>query len=33
VEVVTGLKAGDAVVLSPGDAVTDGAKVEPQFQK
>ena len=32
-EVVSGLKAGDAVVLSPGDAVVDGAKVEPQFQK
>jgi RND family efflux transporter MFP subunit len=32
-EVVGGLKAGDAVVLSPGDAVVDGAKVQPQFQK
>ncbi|WP_263368093.1 efflux RND transporter periplasmic adaptor subunit [Edaphobacter bradus] len=29
-EVVGGLKAGDVVVLSPGDAVTDGAKVQPQ---
>lgn len=32
-EVVSGLKAGDVIVLSPGDAVTDGAKVQPQFQK
>lgn len=32
-EVVGGLKVGDVVVLSPGDAVTDGAKVEPQIQK
>ena len=32
-EVVSGLKAGDVVVLSPGDAVTDGAKVQPQLQK
>jgi RND family efflux transporter MFP subunit len=32
-EVVGGLKIGDAVVLSPGDAVVDGAKVQPQFQK
>jgi RND family efflux transporter MFP subunit len=32
-EVVSGLKAGDAIVLSPGDAVIDGAKVQPQFQK
>jgi RND family efflux transporter MFP subunit len=32
-EVVDGLKAGDVVVLSPGDAVVDGAKVQPQFQK
>lgn len=32
-EVVDGLKAGDVVVLNPGDAVVDGAKVEPQFQK
>jgi RND family efflux transporter MFP subunit len=32
-EVVSGLKAGDIVVLSPGDAVTDGVKVQPQIQK
>jgi hypothetical protein len=32
-EVVDGLKPGEVVVLSPGDAVTDGAKVQPQFQK
>ncbi|MBS1800957.1 MAG: efflux RND transporter periplasmic adaptor subunit [Acidobacteria bacterium] len=31
-EVVGGLKVGDAIVLSPGDAVVEGAKVEPQFQ-
>ncbi len=31
-EVVGGLQAGDVVVLSPGDAVIDGAKVEPQLQ-
>ena len=29
-EVISGLKAGDRVVLSPGDAVADGAKVDPQ---
>jgi len=32
-EVVSGLNPGDLIVLSPGDAVTDGAKVEPQIQK
>jgi len=32
-EVVGGLKPGEVVVLSPGDAVTDDAKVQPQFQK
>jgi RND family efflux transporter MFP subunit len=32
-EVVSGVKAGDVVVLSPGDAVTDGAKVQPQMQQ
>lgn len=31
-EIVGGLKAGDVVVLSPGDAVTDGAKVQPEQQ-
>jgi RND family efflux transporter MFP subunit len=31
-EVVSGVKAGDVVVLSPGDTVTDGAKVQPQMQ-
>lgn len=31
-EVVGGLQTGDVVVLSPGDAVIDGAKVEPQLQ-
>ncbi|HEY8998467.1 MAG TPA: efflux RND transporter periplasmic adaptor subunit, partial [Edaphobacter sp.] len=31
-EVVGGLQAGDVVVLSPGDAVVDGAQVEPQIQ-
>ncbi len=29
-EVISGLKQGDTVVLSPGDSVTDGAKVDPQ---
>ncbi|ADV82116.1 efflux RND transporter periplasmic adaptor subunit [Terriglobus saanensis] len=29
-EVVSGLKPGDVVVISPGDAVVDGAKVEPE---
>jgi RND family efflux transporter MFP subunit len=28
-EVLAGVKAGDRVVLSPGDAVTEGAKVDP----
>ena len=32
-EVVGGLQPGDIVVLSPGDAVTDGAKVQPQMQQ
>ena len=32
-EVVSGLSPGDLIVLSPGDAVSDGAKVEPQIQK
>ena len=32
-EVVGGLKAGDTVVLSPGDAVVDGGKVQPQLQQ
>ena len=32
-EVVSGLKAGDIVVLSPGDGVVDGAKVEPNMQQ
>jgi RND family efflux transporter MFP subunit len=32
-EVVSGVKAGEVVVLSPGDAVTDGAKVQPQMQQ
>jgi len=32
-EVVGGLEAGDTVVLSPGDAVTDGAKVQPQMRQ
>jgi RND family efflux transporter MFP subunit len=31
-EVLSGLKAGDAVVLSPDDSVTDGIKVKPTFQ-
>jgi RND family efflux transporter MFP subunit len=31
-EVVSGLKAGDVVVLSPGDAITDGAKVQQDQQ-
>lgn len=29
-EVVSGLKPGDIVVISPGDAVVEGAKVEPE---
>ncbi len=32
-QVLTGLKPGDTVVLSPSDAVTDNAKVDPQTQK
>ena len=32
-EVVSGVKAGDLVILSPGDTVTDGAKVQPQMQQ
>jgi RND family efflux transporter MFP subunit len=31
-EVLSGLKAGDAVVLSPDDSVIDGVKVRPNFQ-
>jgi RND family efflux transporter MFP subunit len=31
-EVTAGLKAGDLVVLSPGDSVVDGAKVEPNIE-
>ena len=32
-EVLGGLKPGDAVILSPGDDVVDGAKVDPQLQR
>jgi RND family efflux transporter MFP subunit len=32
-EVLSGLKAGDTVVLSPGDSVVDGAKVQPSIQQ
>ncbi len=32
-EVVSGLKAGDIVVLSPGDGVVEGAKVQPNMQR
>jgi RND family efflux transporter MFP subunit len=32
-EVLGGLKVGDLVVLSPGDTVVDGAKVQPNIQK
>jgi multidrug efflux pump subunit AcrA (membrane-fusion protein) len=32
-EVLRGVQAGDLVVLSPGDSVVDGAKVEPEIQK
>ena len=32
-EVVSGLKAGDIVVLSPGDGVVEDAKVEPNMQQ
>jgi RND family efflux transporter MFP subunit len=31
-EVLSGLKAGDIVVLSPDDSVTDGVKVKPSLQ-
>jgi RND family efflux transporter MFP subunit len=31
-EVLAGVKAGDAVVLSPDDSVIDGVKVRPNFQ-
>jgi RND family efflux transporter MFP subunit len=31
-EVLSGLKAGDVVVLSPDDSVIDGVKVKPTFQ-
>ena len=33
VEVLSGLNPGDVVVLSPGDSVTDGAKVQSQQQR
>lgn len=33
VEVVSGINPGDVVVLSPGDSVTDGARVQPQQQR
>ena len=32
-EVLSGLKPGDIVVLSPGDDVIEGAKVKPELQK
>ncbi len=32
-EVVNGLKPGDVVVLSPGDSVYEGAKVQPNMQQ
>jgi RND family efflux transporter MFP subunit len=32
-EVLSGLKAGDVVVLSPGDTVVDGVKVRPNMQQ
>jgi RND family efflux transporter MFP subunit len=32
-EVVSGLKAGDLVVLSPGDTVVEGGKVQPNIQQ
>ena len=32
-EVIGGLQAGDLVVLSPGDTVVDGGKVQPSIQK
>jgi RND family efflux transporter MFP subunit len=32
-EVVSGLKAGDLVVLSPGDTVVEGGKVQPSIQQ
>ncbi len=31
-EVLSGLKQGDMVVLSPSDAITDGTKVDPEVQ-
>ena len=31
-EVLSGLKAGEAVVLSPDDSIVDGVKVKPSFQ-
>ncbi len=31
-EVLSGLRAGDQVVLSPSDAITDGTKVDPEQQ-
>ena len=31
-EVTAGLKAGDLVVMSPGDSVVDGGKVQPNIQ-
>jgi len=32
IEVTSGLKPGDTVVLSPGDAVVDNGKVQPNLQ-
>ena len=32
-EILSGVQPGDLVVLSPGDAVVDGAKVTPRIQK
>jgi hypothetical protein len=32
-EVIGGLNPGDIVVLSPGDSVVDGAKVQPNMQQ
>ena len=31
-EVLSGVKPGDLVVLSPGDSVVDGVKVQPSIQ-
>jgi len=31
-EVLGGVKAGDVVVLSPDDSVTEGTKVKPEMQ-